>query len=393
MDEWSSLSSRCQTCRYFINFLLNQIDTRVAQYDSPWLMIFTYELFFFKKTPELVYSDSLASNISLYSPYRWYLPSPIYPSPRLYPSVTMPFTATQSVLGTPDFGLIHIDPEETAKSFQVYLETASKLTGVSLDDITVTVSTEPPSLDKVNLTWLLKHGMRLFDAIVWLTAGKPTSHPLRADPAMNVAEIPSMHDVARAVFYCYFMLVVQARYPVSKNNAEKPKIPNFLQTIMGMDADQHVYVERICSFEPQKFDPTWVKYVRFQGFGREVLSRFGLGVAGYRMFGPFALYKPKDNLSPEIKRAFEFAKKLATSEPTWDVHPLTRSPAVLTKRGNLNKNLTNLLLECFTDDQLKEMETAKVIYKYPSAEPTHKNYTQWNPEDDISGNSNIFAGL
>jgi hypothetical protein len=305
----------------------------------------------------------------------------------------MPFTATTAILGNPQFGLIHIDPEETAKAFQVYLETASKLTGVSLDDITVTVSQAPPASDKITLTWLLEHGMKLFDAVVWLTANKPTSHPLKEDPAMDVKNIPSLHDVARAVFYCYFMLVVQARYPVSRNNTEKPKIPNFLKTIMGMDEEQHVFVERICTFEPQKFDPSWAKFVQFKGFGREVLSRFGLGVAGYRMFGPFSLYKPKEGLSEELKNAFEFAKNIAVSEPTWDIHPLTRNPAVLTKRGNLNKNLNNLLLECFTDEQLKEMETAKVIYAYPKVEPTHRNYTQWKMEDDISGTSKIFVGL
>lgn len=305
----------------------------------------------------------------------------------------MTFTANISTVGSPEFGLIHIDPVETAKAFQIYLETASKLTGVSLDDITVTVSSEPPSSDKITLTWLLQHGMKLFDAVIWLTAGKPSSHPLRQDPAMKIQDIPSMHDVARAVFYCYFMLVVQARYPVSSRSHEKPAIPNFLKSIMGMDEEQHVYVERICTFEPQKFDPTWAKYVKFQGFGREVLSRFGLGVAGYRSFGPFALYKPKSNLSPELSAAFEFAKKIATSEPTWDIHPLTRNPAVLTKRGNLNKNLGNLMLECFTDEQLKEMEKAKVIYRYPVVEPTHRNYTQWGSEDDISGTAKVFAGL
>jgi hypothetical protein len=302
----------------------------------------------------------------------------------------MPFVANASVLGDPDFGLIHIDPEETAKAFQVYLETASKLTGVSLEDISVAVSEAPSAGQKVTLSWLLDHGMKLFDAVVWLTADKRDEYPLVADPGMNVKDIPSLHDVARAVFYCYFMLVVQARYPVSKNNQEKPKIPNFLKTIMGMDEEQHVYVERICTFEPQKFDPAWAQHVQFKKFGREVLSRFGLGVAGYRMFGPFALYSPKPDMRDELKPAFEFAKKVATSEPTWDVHPLTRKPGVLTKRGNLNKNLNNLLLECFTDEQLKEMETAKIIYKYPVADPNHKNYKQWTAADDISGTSKIF---
>lgn len=185
----------------------------------------------------------------------------------------MAFTATPSFTGVPDFGLIHIDPQEVAKAFQAYLEVASKLTGVSLDDISTSVSSMPANVNTVTLTDLLAVGMKLFDAIVWLTARRPATHPLTVDVSITREDIPSMHEVARAVFYCYFMLVTQARYPVSKSEKEKPRIPNFLKTIMGMDKDQSTYVDTICSFAPQKFDPAWVRYVNFRGFGQEVLSR------------------------------------------------------------------------------------------------------------------------
>jgi len=302
----------------------------------------------------------------------------------------MAFNATNAFTGVPDFGLIHIDPTETAKAFQVYLETASKLTGVSLDDISTSVSRVPPDVTKITLTDLLGLGMKLFDAIVWLTAKRPTSHPLIADPSMTKEKIPSMHEIARSVFYCYFMLVTQARYPVGSAEKEKPRIPNFLKSIMGMDQEQHVYVERICSFQPQKFDPAWVKYVNFSGFGQEVLSRFGLGVAGYRMFGPFGLYAPKPNIDQSLLPAFEFARTIAKAPSSWNIHPLTRNPNILTARGNLNKNLGNLMLEAFSEEDLAEMEKSKIIFRIPVNEPSHRQYKQWTADDDITGNAKIF---
>lgn len=303
----------------------------------------------------------------------------------------MPFTATEAIIGDPKFGLVHIDPQETAKAFQKYLDTASKLTGVSLDDISLVVSELPADSNKASIAELTSKGMRLFDAVVWITAGRPTTHPLVADPSMTPDKIPSSHEIARSVFYCYFMLVVQARYPASQNDSDPPKIPNFLKTIMGMDKPQHTYVEAVCSFNPTKFDPKWAKYVKFQGFGQEVLSRFGLGVAGYRMFGPFGLYKPGKTLTPELTAAYNFARSVSMTPATWSIHPLTRDPNVLTKRGNLNKNLTNLLLDCFTEEQLKEMEVAKIIYKMPEREPTHRNYLTWAENDDISGTDRILS--
>jgi hypothetical protein len=303
----------------------------------------------------------------------------------------MAFSAVPATTGAPDFKVIHIVPEEVAKCFQAYLDSASKLTGVSIDEIQLGVARLPADLTKATLVDLLECGMLLFDAIVWLTAGRPTSHPLIIDPALKVGDIQPLQTVAKAVFYCYFMLIVQARYPASSRSSDKPVIPNFLRTIMGMDKDQHTYVEAICSFEPQKFDPKWVRFVSFKGFGQEVLSRFGLGVAGYRYFSPFALYSPKPGVPQNLLDAVQFAKTVATTGASWDIHPLTRDPTVLTKRGNLNKNLSNLILDVFSDKDIEEMATAKVIFAKPKREPTHRNYTQWAINDDISGTSRIFS--
>lgn len=303
----------------------------------------------------------------------------------------MAFSAVPAVVGVPEFGLIHIDPSETAAAFQSYLDTASRLTGVAPEDISTGVVRLPASPGKENLVELLQVGMKLFDAVVWLHAGRPSRFPLRVDPGLSKGDILSMHEVARCVFYCYFMLLTQARYPAPQNATTKPKIPNFLRTIMGMEKPQDYYIESICSFAPQKFDPAWVRYVRFERFGQEVLSRFGLGVAGYRMFGPFGLYNPKSDIDVGLVEPFEFAKAMAKASASWDVHPLTRNPRVLTTRGNLNKNLGNLILDSFTDEQIDEMVKTKVIYAKPEREAGHKNYLQWSSGDDISGAAWIFS--
>jgi len=302
----------------------------------------------------------------------------------------MAFQATPAWTGVPTFRITHIDTESVAKAFQQYLETGSKLTGVDLNDISTAVAQMPSNPGTVTLSELISLGMRLFDAVVWLTANRPNSHPLTLDPAMTKDTIPSTHEIARATFYCYFMLLVQARYPAGLRNPEKPRIPKFLTTIMGMDRDQSHYVSAICTFEPSKFDPKWARFITFNGFGQESLSRFGLGVAGYRMFGPFKLYEPKPGYDTSLAPAIEFAKAVATSRASWDIHPLTRAPSVLTKRGNLNKNLGNLMLDVFSDEQLNEMAAAKIIFKVPTREANHREYKQWQSTNDITGTSFIF---
>lgn len=298
--------------------------------------------------------------------------------------------AAVTVTGTPDFKIIDIIPEDVAKALQLYLERGSKLTGVSLDDIKTSLAKKIDNQSTVTLAQLLGAGMKIFDALVWLTAGRPTSHPLTVDSAMSEKNIISLHDVARAVFYCYFFILTQARYPVRSATAVEPQTPNFLKSILGMAEKQSHYVEMVCSFEPEKFDKSWVKYVSFRGLGQETVSRFGLGLAGYRLFGPFKLYKPEKEYDAELRDAVEFATTVATAPPTWDIHPATRDPTILTKRGNLNKNLSNLILAVYTDEQIDEMVRTKVLFKRPEPEPNSRNYLQWGKADDISGNKLIF---
>lgn len=302
----------------------------------------------------------------------------------------MVFTADSTTLGRPDFQVIDINPIEVAKGLQDYVSRGSRLTGVSLDDINTGVIMLPTDPKKVQLVDLIGSGMKLFDALVWLTAGKPTTHPLVEDPSIGKDTIPSLHSIAQAVFYVYFFLVTQARYPVRATDANPPKVPNFLSVVMGLSEPQGTYIGRICSFNPVKFDARWAEHIRFTGLGQEALSRFGLGVAGYRMFGPFKLYTPKADVSSDLSAAIAFAQAVATAKPSWNVHPLTRSPNVLTSRGNLNKNLGNLILDAFTEDQINEMVTAKVLYQRPQREPSYRNYFQWKASDDITGTDLIF---
>jgi len=309
----------------------------------------------------------------------------------------MSLQANIAFLGVPDFKIVDIDPHVIAKSLQGYLDRGSKLTGVSLDDIKTALPRKVDDQKKATLVDLISAGMKLFDALVWLTAGRPVTHPLTVDDGAETAEIVSLHNIARAVFYNFFFIVTQARYPVrasatnaGSNVTAAPKVPNFLSTIMGMTEPQSFYVDILCSFEPEKFDKSWARFVVFDGFGKEAVSRFGLGVAGYRLFGPFKLYTPKPDFPEGLRNAVAFATNVARSDATWDIHPATRNPAVLTKRGNLNKNLGNLILDVFSDEDINDMVTTKVLYKRPEREPTARNYLQWTAVDDISGTSLIF---
>lgn len=292
--------------------------------------------------------------------------------------------------GNIDFNVIDIGPQNVAAAFQSFLDRGSKSAGVALDDLDLGVVSMPTSTANATLSDLLRVGMKLFDAVVWITAGRPASHALRVDPAKTTDTIPTLAMIADAVIFTFFTLVTQARYPHAGGAGAAPPVSNFLTEVMGHREAQSVYIRRLCSFAPEKFDQKWIKYVSFDNFGQEIMSRFGLGVAGYRMFAPFKLYAPKESIPAGLITACAFARNVATADPSWAVHPSTRDPAILTRRGNLNKNLGNLILDVFTDEQIAEMIQTKVLFARPARFASHRNYLTWTAEDDITGTDFVF---
>ncbi|CCE33383.1 uncharacterized protein CPUR_07307 [Claviceps purpurea 20.1] len=296
------------------------------------------------------------------------------------------------IQSAPNFGIVHVDPKEVALILQPFVDRGSKLTDeVTIDDISTRVLSVPDKPEQATLNDLLAIGMKHFDALVWLGAKDKSRHPLRADPTMKPDDIPSNNDVAKSVFYCYFVLLTQARYP--PDDHEIQQIPRFLSTLMQMNKEPSYYVSKICTFELRRMNPSWIKHMSYKFLTEKTVSRLGIGVAGYRMFVPFDLYDAREGLPDNLVSAFTFARAVARAPASWNVHPLTRPRGpqdAITRRGNLKKNLGNLILDVFTDEQIDDMVKQRILFKRPDRDVAHREYLQWAAEDDISGTANIF---
>lgn len=149
-------------------------------------------------------------------------------------------------LGTLDFGEILISSQDIANVLQKYVERGSNKLGVELKDITLGVKQDSPYLSgnatptpKPTVVGLVKSGMKLFDAMIWLAASdqQRRDNPLVAEPTLTEDVIPGMKKVAEAVFYCYFFLLTMARYPVKTGGPNPPKVPRFLSELSLIHID------------------------------------------------------------------------------------------------------------------------------------------------------------
>lgn len=296
--------------------------------------------------------------------------------------------AIKPELGDVSFDSVLLDIEHTADLFKPYVDQGSVRHSVSWKDISTAVKQGTTKEGLKTVVDCLNAGMKLFDAVYWLTSGK--KKPLEEDAKITDESIPSSQKLADALFYCYFFLLTQARYPGVGQGDQLTNVPKFLNNVMELTAGQKHYSQLLCSFEISKVNPAWIRHYDVRGLGQEAQSRFGLGVAGYRMTAPFKNYTVTKPISDELKQAVALAKLIATEDPNWDFHPATRSGNTLQRYGNVNENMGNLIIEVFTKEQIAEMVKNKILYTEPVPKPSHRQYKTWTPSLHVVSQDLIF---
>jgi len=284
-------------------------------------------------------------------------------------------------LGVVNLDAIPLDLVSISKALSHFLAPGSRIHVVSAKDLNLEVQSAVGDYKTAKVMELVDKGMKFFDAVAYVCIPADKRPPPVINANMDLKKLPSHSALARALFYVFFFLLTQARYPGQGGEAQQSQVPAFLKTIMGMKEPQKYYVDLLASFAMEKFDPSWIRHVKFANFSRESLTRFGLGVAGYRMLAAFKHYNPRPDCDQAVKDAVAWCVAVARAPACWEIHPITREPALLTKYGNLNKNCTNLLLQAYDEATLQKLVDAKCIYAMPVEVPGYDDWKRWNVED------------
>jgi len=284
-----------------------------------------------------------------------------------------------------NFTSAKVSAEFAAVALQSFIQTGTTVHSIPLDSIEIFVPTdaEPP----YTLRQLLGYGNRIGDIVFFMqiyeedrvSHGGDTQDEscryiamLKNDPAGTLRPPMSADFAAKLVASWAIYAMVRAGPP-------SYPVPKFIKEQIGMDLTHDEMCEQFTSTPPVNWSLEWVRSVDWTQIGQETLSRFGLGVAGYRLIQPFKYYKPKSGSPPNIVEACALMEYIATRAAVWEVHPVTRDPNLLNTLGNVNKNCLNLMLEAFTAEQMAEMSgrslSKKLVLKH---DEQHINYRSWS---------------
>jgi len=296
-------------------------------------------------------------------------------------------------LGQLDFQICLPDLNQLALAIQQFVDFGSRRGRVLITDLHIVSDQVPIPNTFDNIEQAVKHGTLFLDACMYFSLPADRRPQIQQLAQENLPRSRELGDIGKAMFVIYFYLLTRASPPARAGERANHPIPRFLEQVLGLNLGIAAYVTLAASFDLDSMDHRWIRYITFENFGIESLNRFGLGVAGYRMLAPFKTFEPRANLPQNIQNAITVARAMATTPPDWAIHPTTRDPRILANLGNINKNAANLILEAFTQPQIQQMVTSRMLFAAPLQDPTHSNFRTWNQNLLIQLNSPVFPIL
>jgi hypothetical protein len=279
---------------------------------------------------------------------------------------------------------IKISLDDLSRIINQAIQDVSKIHFVAPEDLNVyavdatstgtSVGTPPKDLVQA-----LESGTKFFDGVYYFSMTEALRPAVKANPA-GVTKDENLVAVAKQYLFLQALhVMIRGDYGKSTGTAAGADVPAFLSQICGMRVSPAALSAGLCSFSIEKVPKGWIKGLQWSDMAQSVQQRLGLGLAGYRLLGPFKLFPCKQDASPEAKAAYEWVKALAGQPFDWALHSATRDPGLISKLGSFNKALTNLVLECFTPEQIAIMinPQVKILSVQPIRDPRANTWISW----------------
>ena len=213
------------------------------------------------------------------------------------------------------FGSVNYDHTKLAEILESFLIHGSLKGKISIAELTIMSDQSALPERFLNIKDAISHGTKLFDAIMYFSI-HANERPIISTMTDDLKPASKDHsEIAKALFYQGFLLLTRASTSSSDSTTIGSIVPSFLSQILGLVESSKYYADLLASFELTKMSHQWIKYIDWGNLGLEAVNRFA-----YLMFFPFKLIPVKDNLSIQVYRVYEIAKKVADAPPNWDMY-------------------------------------------------------------------------
>jgi hypothetical protein len=248
---------------------------------------------------------------------------------------------------------------------------ASQVNKIEINNLIFKSGTLFDQKAKLTLKDLINHRIPIFDYLIYKS--------LSEDPTTKITWVVDTtrknyteSQISFSVLFIYFMLVTRNKaIPEGQES-----IPNFLMKFMltPMTIDD---IKNCLSYNDlNQFQHNWIKEVDISRLSSAIKNRFKQGIAGMRLFAVFRDNEVDRDIDANTENLVKRVKKLATEGPFWEMHNLFQLNEL--SSISINANLTNLLLDCFSEEKIKLLLKEKSIFKYPVYNNRALSYKTWS---------------
>jgi hypothetical protein len=179
-------------------------------------------------------------------------------------------------------------------------------------------------------------------------------------------------QISFSCLFLYFMLVTRNK-PFPSSNESIPHFLNKFMTVpMSLSDIQHCLSENSL----EHFQHKWIKTIDISTLSASLQNRFKQGIAGMRLYAIFRDFIPDREISNSTQVTVDRLKKLAIDGPYWEMHSLFQTVNLIS--SSISANLNNLILECFSEEKIKELVKMKAVFKYPIYNQRAIQYKTWS---------------
>jgi hypothetical protein len=294
----------------------------------------------------------------------------------------MEVTATEAINYVGDFstGAIRVDIAKLGAVLAKIMRSVNLTGDVVTGDLNVYKSSSGQTPNTI--VSAVMNGSKIFDAVYWFLTPNRREEILKVRPEgaeYGTAFLSKQKTSLMALgVYC----LIRGGYPTVTVGVAPTNLPAFLPNVLKYTGTTADLSTSISSFNIGKVPINWIRYISFNTLPQEVAQRLSIGVAGYRNLMPFRVYDCKANCPEATIRAFNLVRTFANKPASWEVFSATRSTSVINAFGALNKTLDNLMLECFTEEQIVNMMSpnVKMLFRRPVADPRANKWRSWTEE-------------
>ena len=136
------------------------------------------------------------------------------------------------------------------------------------------------------------------------------------------------------------------------------------------------HVNSLTSANIENLPKRWIKNVNLNELSEEAKNRLSLGCGGQRFLQAIS-YINQSDFAPNTQLQQDYIVHLITwtnGQVYWDLHPIYKSPNIITATRSLNKTRSDCLFSALTPAAKVKLVQARNLFEEPIAQPAH---SQW----------------